>query len=378
MKWVKSMTVLKHMKNKNRNDIYQIIYKKKKVSKQDIAEESGLSLPTVTQNIKKLQDMGLIEEKGTFRSTGGRRAKALRCVSDARVALGADITQNHLTFVLVDLEGKVLQSDIRRKIEFENTNEYCAIFYEILERFLDKNEINRSKIIGIGVSLPAIIASDRKTVTYAKVIPASKDFYARLEEKLQYPLLFFNDANAAGYAEFWRLGSDRTVAYLSLSSSVGGALWHGNTLLYGDNWRGSEFGHMKIVPGGRQCYCGQKGCVDAYCSSKVLTDFTDGNLERFFQELKGNNPGIRRVFEEYLYYLSLTVSNLRMCFDCDVILGGYVGAYLEDCIDEFCEMMSKTSPFESSGDYVKICAFQKAASAVGSALYFINEFIKAI
>ncbi|MFQ9799181.1 MAG: ROK family protein [Clostridia bacterium] len=49
----------------------------------------------------------------------------------------------------------------------------------------------------------------------------------------------------------------------------------------GSNLRAGEFGHNTLIPGGRRCYCGKEGCLDAYCSAKVLSNHTNGNLLEF-------------------------------------------------------------------------------------------------
>ena len=117
--------------------------------------------------------------------------------------------------------------------------------------------------------------------------------------------------------------------------------------------------------------------MDAYCSAKVLSNFTDGRLELFFEELPRNRE-YTVVFQEYLKYLVTAIEHLRMAFDCNVVLGGYVGPYLQDYLGEVQQMVAEKNPFESDGGYVTICRYRKEASAVGAALHYIKEFIEKI
>ena len=57
--------------------------------------------------------------------------------------------------------------------------------------------------------------------------------------------------------------------YLSLNNTLGGAFCIDGKLFAGQNQKAGEFGHMILVPGGRPCYCGKKGCADAYCASSA-------------------------------------------------------------------------------------------------------------
>lgn len=141
------------------------------------------------------------------------------------------------------------------------------------------------------------------------------------------------------------LESPRSLVYLSLSNSVGGAILTGGALYGGDHLRAGEFGHNTLVPDGRPCYCGKKGCLDAYCPAKVLSQLTDGNLALFFDGLRSGNAALQTAWNEYLSYLAVAVNNLRMTFDCDVIVGGYVGGFLAEFGEPLREMLVERNTF---------------------------------
>ena len=83
------------VKKKNRNEVFRYICKHGTVSNPDISYNMKISLPTATQITKELIAEGLLEEKGELQSTGGRRAKALSAVINAKLAVGLDITKKH-------------------------------------------------------------------------------------------------------------------------------------------------------------------------------------------------------------------------------------------------------------------------------------------
>ena len=74
--------------------------------------------------------------------------------------------------------------------------------------------------------------------------------------------------------------------------------------------------------------------MDAYCTALRLQDLSGGNLETFFDKVRKREPEALKVWEEYLDHLALSVTNLRMIFDCRIILGGYVGGFLEGFMPE--------------------------------------------
>ena len=154
---------------------------------------------------------------------------------------------------------------------------------------------------------------------------------------------------------------------------------NGHSIYTGKHGRGCEFGHMTIVPKGRKCYCNRMGCLDAYCCASILSDFTDGNLHAFFEEVKtGKNKGLVNAFNEYMDYLAIAVHNLRMCYDCNIILGGYVGAYMSEHIETFRNKAAELNPFEKDASYIKVCHYKTEASAVGAAVYYIDKFLRGL
>jgi hypothetical protein len=70
------------------------------------------------------------------------------------------------------------------------------------------------------------------------------------------------------------------------------------------------------------------------------------------------------------------VNNLVVPFDCRVILGGYLGEYLEDYIDEIRRSVAGVTTFLGNEDYIAVCTYKREASAVGAALLYIRPFIK--
>ena len=84
------------VKKLNKNRIFRLIYNSDKISRQEIADQLGLSLPTVNQNLKMLMEDGLIEYVGNFTSTGGRRAQAITINNNARKAISVNIKADYI------------------------------------------------------------------------------------------------------------------------------------------------------------------------------------------------------------------------------------------------------------------------------------------
>lgn len=376
------------VKRTNRNQIYRFINKYERASKSDIALSLGISMPTVLQNIKDLTEQGLIFEEGEFESTGGRKARAIAPVYSFKYAIGIDITQNHVGFALTDLSGKVLKHTRQHK-PFVFERQYFMELGDLATKFLYDSEIPEERFLGFGFSIPGIVNSENDRIKFSHVLGITDVPCDIFTQFIPYTTIFTNDANAAIIAEMYNAPERCATVYLSLSNSVGGAIFTEvsnnldneqviDNLYLGDNYRSGEFGHMTIVPSGRECYCGKIGCVDAYCSAKILARQTEGKLERFFKGLDEGNSDFEKIWDEYLSYLAIAVNNLRMAFDCQVIVGGYVGSLIEPYISHLQEKAALLNTFERNGLYIKPCNFKIEASALGAALRHIEAFISTI
>jgi predicted NBD/HSP70 family sugar kinase len=359
----------------NRNRVYQLVYRRGYVSRPEIASELGISLPTVIQNVRNLQQEGLLQEGGILESTGGRKATAVTFIKNAKFAVGTDIERNHISIVLINLAAEIIES-IRIERPYENIPAYYAEVVRLIKQLVMVSGVREEAVLGAGFSIPGIHTRDGQMLVYSHVLQVSALQCSAVGRGLPYPTVLSNDANAAGIAETWQYKSRENAIYLSLSDYVGGAIFLNNQLYPGENQRGGEFGHVTLVRDGLPCYCGRKGCVDAYCSAQVLSRHTGGDLGAFFERLAAGDKSLQTVWEQYLSYLTTAVNNLVVPFDCKVILGGYLGEYLEPYIDEIRRSVASITTFWGNEDYITACTYKKEASAVGAALLYIRPFIE--
>lgn len=360
----------------NRSKIARFIWDRGEVSKLEIARGLGLSMPTVLSGVNELLDQGVAVEVGEYESTGGRKAKAIALNPGRHHAAGVDITGNHIGFVLVDFQGKLVRHErIRRR--YEDSLNYYEELSSVLEQFVDGSGVSRDSILGVGVALPGILDRNHRELVRSHILNVRNVHLSRISQCIRYPVKFENDANSALSAELGVQNEDarKSVLYLSLSDTVGGALWLNGSLYAGDSSRAGEFGHMILEKNGKLCYCGKRGCADAYLSAHVLSSHTGDSLEQFFERLDQGDEEICSVWEEYLDYLAAAVTNLRMIGDCDVILGGYVGACMGPYLRALSRKAAEYNIFENDASFLRICRTRQEASAVGIALEFIKDYL---
>lgn len=363
------------IQRKNRAETYRLLWKNEGLTKQQIADTLGLCLPTTSHNLEHFESLGLIRRAGFLDSTGGRRARTYAIDPRARCAVGVEITANHITVVLVDLYGAV-QQRIRERKTFERSKSYFSFLGAMVERVVQDFGVNKEHVLGVGIGVPGLITQDHSSIFCGKVLNFEGATCDEFSAFIPYPTALFNDANAAGFAERWSFPDMPDSLYISLSRSVGGALLLGGQLYTGQNLRGGEVGHMTVVPEGRTCYCGRKGCLDAYCAVNALCG--DAELADFFHQAEMGDDQCTKALEGYLHNLSIAVNNVRMLMDCHVILGGSIGPWLEPWLPRLRELVAARDTFESECTYLSVCRYKNEPIAAGSALFFIDQFIENI
>ena len=379
------------VKRINRNRVYRYINKHSRLSRPDISHALGISSPTVLHIVGELLEKGLISEDGTLESTGGRKAKALSPIHDANYAVGLDIAQDHIGMVLTDLSGAVLKR-FRKPKHFEYSEAYLEDISRELTDFIHEARVPEEKLLGAGISIPGIINARDRVLTVSHALKLKSIPCDEISKYIPFDCVFTNDANAAAIAEISCFENDSTALYLSLNNVVGGAVitpkivsayadvetsWCSENIYMGDNWKSGEIGHMTLIPSGKPCYCGQKGCLDAYCAAKNLAALTDGSLHLFFKRLDSDKK-LQAVWSEYLRNLAASINSLRMLMDCNIIVGGDVGGYMEPHIGRLREYLREINTFYEDASYLRSCKYKVEASAFGAALLHIERFINSV
>lgn len=222
----------------------------------------------------------------------------------------------------------------------------------LVEELLRATGLGRTEVAGVGVGAPGPMSHARGIVYSAPNLPGFVDVPLREQFAALTGLrvVLENDANAAAFGEFGAgAGKEvRTLVMLTLGTGIGGGV-----VLDGKLWRGcfdnaGEVGHMIIVPGGRPCPCGQRGCFERYASANAVA-------ERLCEAVRGGEDsalGTRvaagetldardvraaadqgdtlaaRIWDETCFYLALGIVNLRHLINPELVVlaGGLINA----------------------------------------------------
>lgn len=187
-------------------------------------------------------------------------------MSDSLPAVGVDLGGTKIAAGLVACDGTLLSSESEPTPgDVDKIPEVVGSLVERLTRDLPA--------VGVGIGAAGFVDADRATVRFAPNIDwADEPLAARVKAIVDLPVVVENDANAAAWGEF-RFGAGEDVddiLLVTLGTGVGGGIVHRGALFRGAFGVAAEIGHLRLVPDGLLCGCGQRGCFEQYGSGTAL------------------------------------------------------------------------------------------------------------
>lgn len=218
--------------------ILEVIRKNGPISRTDISKITELNIVTVSNYVNHYIKKGLVIEGELDESTGGRKPVLVELNSKAGYIVGVGLNMLSIVGVLVDLEINVI-AELKRERPPENSEAVIERMVDMAAEIIQKADIEKDKIVGVGVGVPGIIDERGRTIRWPQSL-GEKDLSVCLsikdtfEKRLNIPTFVENDANAAVLGEKW-LGLDRDVRHmLYMFSGVGCGI-----LINGEIYRGA-------------------------------------------------------------------------------------------------------------------------------------------
>lgn len=197
------------------------------------------------------------------------------------IAIGIDVGGMSIKGASVSLEGKVLETFVMPVVKGENQNITINKLIEEIKQFIKKNNYE-GQIIGIGIGIPGMIDSPKGIVfASANLRWENLPIVHMITEALHLPVKITNDANAAalGEAIFGAGKKYNSTIMITLGTGVGGGVVIDHKLFEGNEGKGTELGHIALIPNGLPCGCGRKGCLEQYASATALMRQTKEAME---------------------------------------------------------------------------------------------------
>ncbi|MEV0083235.1 ROK family protein [Saccharopolyspora sp. NPDC050642] len=182
------------------------------------------------------------------------------------LTIGVDVGGTSVRAGVVDQHGEILET---HRVPTPATGpELNAAIADTVRALAD-----RYPVAGVGLAVAGFVSEDRRVVRFAPHLAWRHVAVAdELAERLGLPVVLEHDANAAAVAEqrFGAAVGARVAALVAIGTGIGGALVIGGEVFRGAYGVAPELGHLRVVPDGRPCSCGKRGCWERYCSGTAL------------------------------------------------------------------------------------------------------------
>lgn len=367
------------LKKINRSKIYQYIYRSKLTSKLQIVQDLQMGLSTVSQNLNLLENEGLIEKNGYFDSTGGRKANAIQIVSDFRISIGVGILKNMFHITAIDLYGNTVYTDTI-PLTYSNTAAYYQQITDKVKDFIEKSQYPEDKILGVSIATQGITSPDNTTVIYGNIMNNTGMRLKDFSRHLPYPCHLEHDSKSAAFLELWNHPELDSAVVLLLNRNLGGAIITNHQIHQGCSMHSGTIEHICVNPDGPLCYCGNRGCLETYCSANSLEQASGMTIKEFFPLLREKkSPQLIQIWEDYLKHLAFAMKNLNLVIDAPIIISGYLAPYFtEDDTDYLLRQINSMTPFELKEEQILVGTHGQYTPAIGAALFYVKEFIQSV
>ena len=334
------------MKSYNALSILKLVRQNAPISRTELVQRMGLTSASVINITNEMLQSGLLAESGRTNEGGqGRKSLLLDVRPDAAYVIGVHLSTESIITAVSDLSG-ALAGVTTRPLEGRSAQSILDQIKSQLEQCLARTGVDRSRILGVGLSLPGPLDIEKGIMINPPNFPglAGTPIRALLESQLQLPVCCDRETNHAVLAEFESgcAAGYKTAFFISLfRTGVGGGVIANGNILHGFCDSAGEIGHTTVDIAGPRCSCGSYGCLEALVSEQALlgrvrrlqrmngalqpreADAGPQTLEELFRLSQSGDEVCTHVVNEAASYISIALGNAINLYSPEIIvLGG--------------------------------------------------------
>ena len=264
---------LEDVQEMNRALVIRLLRRHKVWSRAELAHATGLKQATISNIVNDFIQWGLVIETGIIEGKKGRRSIGVSLNDEEFRVIGVRLERHYIKIGLFDLLGTV------ERVE-DHALEVPLDGEAIVDRIVAGVQTMMAqftcyKVLSVGVAIPGPYVKTEGRMAWVTELPGldAVPLETKLSSALTIPVFIEHDAKAAALAKWWlapRHKENETVVYLTVGQGVGAGIVMDGNLLRGASGVAGEIGHLTIDFNGPRCECGNRGCLELYCSSIAL------------------------------------------------------------------------------------------------------------
>lgn len=288
---------LTKIRKKNLSAIMETIYRNGPITRNEVARQLDLTLPTITTTIQSLLEQNILREEEvsgrTKEVTLGRKATYINIIPEAGYVIGVEWGPRTIYACLTNLKGEIeVQDKVRVSPDYEETLKRTVV---IIKQIIEKAGFCAGRILGVGLVTPGIIDTEGKVLIRSSVYQWHKEPVSEtLEELLGLPVILESHGRARAVALdlFSEIEKPNTYLYYFVQNGISCI-----PVVYGEPFDGGGFGagdigHTIAQVNGPICVCSHRGCLQAVAGELSLVPVVQKLLE------EGRAPVLRQMLGE--------------------------------------------------------------------------------
>lgn len=366
------------IKIQNTNLLIGKLMELQETSRIELARLTTLNKATVSSIISELLDKNLVIETSKTVKTSGRSANIIALNKNAGSIISLELQPTKILGAVTNLYGEILH-ETHKPIDDSDFGVYLKDILSAIDDLKVLVPKSRYGLIGIGIGIYGIVDVDKKI----KYTPYNnwKDIELKkiIEDYTGIDTYVENEANISALGENISFPEQRNIVSLTIGVGVGMGIIINNNLYVGSDGYAGEIGHTIVHPNGRQCVCGNKGCLETYIKDTAILNqyFNITNesitIEEFTNRYKRKDPYAMKIYAEFIEYVSLMINNISQMLNPKAIVINNL--IIENVSESISLIKNNLNSNLMNLDILTLSKFKAKTNILGLANILIKDFL---
>ena len=383
-----------YVRKTNRQRVLQKIRSNAGISRQDLAEEIGLTPPAISGIVREWINKNVIIEEGRGESGGGRRPVRLVVNGGAALVLGAEFSRHQVRVSVTDMMGNIIEQQ-EWALDMTDPNEGICQFSEKIKALLEEPKYKDQVILGLGVATAGLYNCHTQKIQRSVNLGKGWDNFnilKLLESQISLPVRVENNAKACALAEYWVVQEEKIddLVWIHLGEGISaGVIQKGDWLRGRSNYSG-EIGHISLHFQGELCNCGNYGCLEAYWGwqglkkrlakddffEKMNLDAEKFKMKDWVQLVEARDPYAVQLSEEMGRDIGKIVSQIiNLLNPSRIFLGGPMAQSMAYSLGSLVRIVKQEAFPEVAGEaQISVSKMGNYAASLGGCSLILQEF----
>lgn len=308
----------------NKHLVLETIIHQGPLSRADLAKAVKLTKATISAIVQELLADQLVIEIGSAKTDKGRKPILLKFHSQGGHAISIDLGPTMITVLTSNLAGE--QCQVKQYSNIPVDTSILTPLRSIITETIQSLPDTPHGVVGISIGIHGVV-HEQRVIFSPHYHLEEVDFVHDLRETFHIPVYVENEANLSVQGEHAFCYDYPNMVNLSIHSGVGMGLLIDHNLYTGFQGFAGEFGHTIVVPDGRLCPCGNRGCIEQYASeTALLKEYAKRKKQKsisfdaFVRDYQNKDPYAKEILDEFIKYMSIGINNILNTMNPNLII----------------------------------------------------------